>query len=64
MNRREYMNALEEALRFLPEETRQAALDFYGEMMDDRMEDGMDESIWRPAPWNAPNCWHCWKKGS
>lgn len=44
MNRREYMNALEEALRFLPEETRQAALDFYGEMMDDRMEDGMDEA--------------------
>ena len=44
MNRKEYMNALENALQPLPEETRQAALEFYGEMLDDRMEDGLDEA--------------------
>ena len=43
MNREEYMQALETALQFLPKEARAAALDFYGEMIDDRMEDGMDE---------------------
>ena len=44
MNRKEYLKALEEALAFLPKETRWKALDFYGEMIYDRMEDGMDEA--------------------
>ena len=43
MNRKEYLQALEAALGAMPEEVRRAALDFYGEMIDDRMEDGMDE---------------------
>ena len=43
MNRREYLDELARQLSALPEETRAAALSFYGEMLDDRMEDGMDE---------------------
>jgi len=43
MTRKEYMDELAEELSFLSPEARQAALDFYGEMLDDRMEDGMDE---------------------
>ena len=43
MTRQEYMDALQAQLNFLPRETRDAALAFYGEMIDDRMEDGMDE---------------------
>ncbi|MBQ6255355.1 MAG: DUF1700 domain-containing protein [Clostridia bacterium] len=44
MTRKEYMRELEEALRFLGEEQRAALLEYYGEMIDDRMEDGMDEA--------------------
>lgn len=43
MNRKEYLNRLAEALDFLDDETRDAALSFYAEMIDDRVEDGMDE---------------------
>ncbi|MBQ9263072.1 MAG: DUF4097 family beta strand repeat protein [Clostridia bacterium] len=43
MSRKEYIQELTDALRFLPEDARQAALAFYAEMLDDRMEDGMDE---------------------
>ena len=44
MTRKEYMRALEEALSFLGDEQRAALLEYYGEMIDDRMEDGMDEA--------------------
>ena len=44
MTRKEYMRALEEALQFLGDEQRAALLEYYGEMIDDRMEDGMDEA--------------------
>ncbi|MBR4537321.1 MAG: DUF4097 family beta strand repeat protein [Clostridia bacterium] len=44
MTRKEYMKALDEALQFLAEEQRAALLEYYGEMIDDRMEDGMDEA--------------------
>ncbi len=44
MTRKEYLRALEEALGFLGEEQRAALLEYYGEMIDDRMEDGMDEA--------------------
>ena len=44
MTRKEYLSALEKALASAPEELRTAALDFYGEMIDDRMEDGLDEA--------------------
>ena len=44
MTRQDYMNALRDALDFIPEETRQAVLDYYAEMLADRMEDGMDEA--------------------
>ena len=43
MKRNEYIDQLRDALAFLPEESRRAALGFYTEMLDDRMEDGMDE---------------------
>lgn len=43
MKRNEYLEQLKQALSFLPEESRRAALAFYGEMLDDRMEDGLDE---------------------
>ncbi len=43
MKRNEYMDQLKKELSFLTEENRQAALAFYDEMLDDRMEDGMDE---------------------
>lgn len=44
MTRKEYMKELEEALQSLGEEQRAALLEYYGEMIDDRMEDGMDEA--------------------
>ncbi|MBE5782238.1 MAG: DUF1700 domain-containing protein [Clostridiales bacterium] len=43
MTRKEYMDALAEALSFLSEEARDAALAFYDEMMEDSIEDGMTE---------------------
>ena len=43
MTRKEYMDDLAGRLSFLSPEARQAALDFYGELLDDRMEDGIDE---------------------
>lgn len=44
MTRDEYIDRLKEALAFLEEDARGAALTFYTEMLDDRMEDGMDEA--------------------
>lgn len=43
MTREEYISSLTQALSFLNEETRAAALAFYTEMLDDRIEDGLDE---------------------
>lgn len=43
MSRKEYLEQLRQALHFLPEDGRAAAMAFYAEMLDDRMEDGMDE---------------------
>ena len=44
MTRAEYMEKLSEKLYFIPETQRKAILDYYEEMMADRMEDGMDEA--------------------
>ncbi len=44
MTRAEYMAKLSEKLYFIPETQRKAILDYYEEMMADRMEDGMDET--------------------
>ena len=44
MTRKEYMQKLENQLFFMDDAPRQATLEFYGEMLDDRMEDGMDEA--------------------
>ena len=44
MTRKEYLEALESRLGFIPEPQRKAILDYYEEMADDRMEDGMDEA--------------------
>ena len=43
MTRKEYMEQLEKKLGFLNEENLHAMLDYYAEMLDDRMEDGQDE---------------------
>ena len=43
MTRKEYMQSLKEKLFFLTEENRQGILDYYAEMLDDRMEDGQAE---------------------
>ncbi len=44
MTRDAYLRELAEKLQFMEEEPRRALLDFYAEMLDDRMEDGMDEA--------------------
>ena len=44
MTRDEYIVKLDRELSFLPQEARASAVAFYSEMLDDRMEDGMDES--------------------
>ena len=44
MTRQEYLDQLAQALDFLEEDARTAAMLFYAEMLDDRMEDGMDEA--------------------
>ena len=43
MTRTEYIRQLMEELSFLPEENCREAVAFYMEMLDDRMEDGMEE---------------------
>ena len=44
MTRDEYIANLKDALAFMEDDARDAALTFYTEMLDDRMEDGMDEA--------------------
>lgn len=43
MNKTELLNSLQNLLSGLPEEELQKSLDFYSEMVDDRVEDGMSE---------------------
>ncbi|MBO5088943.1 MAG: DUF1700 domain-containing protein [Lachnospiraceae bacterium] len=43
MNKSEFLAALRERLNGVPEEDINKSLDFYGEMIDDRVEDGMSE---------------------
>ena len=43
MNKSEFLAALREKLNGVPEEDINKSLDFYGEMIDDRVEDGMSE---------------------
>ena len=43
MTRNEYLEALSQQLNFIAEPQRKAILDYYEEMIEDRMEDGMDE---------------------
>ena len=43
MNRKEYLDRLEDLLACLPREQRAESLAFYGEMIDDRIEEGMTE---------------------
>lgn len=43
MTKLEYLEALSKALAAFPEEIREATLNFYGEMLEDRMEDGLNE---------------------
>ena len=43
MKKAEFLNQLKASLWALPEEDRQCSLDYYSEMIDDRMEDGLLE---------------------
>lgn len=43
MNKSDFLTALREKLNGVPEEDINKSLDFYGEMIDDRIEDGMSE---------------------
>ncbi len=43
MNKNEFLVTLRERLNGLPEEDIIKSIDFYGEMLDDRIEDGMSE---------------------
>ncbi|MBR3742628.1 MAG: DUF4097 family beta strand repeat protein [Clostridia bacterium] len=43
MTRKEYMETLKEKLAFMAEDARQGILDYYAEMLEDRMEDGQSE---------------------
>lgn len=43
MNKREFLNALKSRLSGLPEDDARHWLDYYAEMIDDRVEDGMSE---------------------
>ena len=43
MTRNEFLSALSEKLYGVPEKDKTASLDYYGEMINDRMEDGMTE---------------------
>ncbi len=44
MTKYEFSDALREALKNLPPEDRERSIDFYREMIDDRIEDGMSEA--------------------
>ena len=44
MNKEQLLNALKERLAGLPEEELKRSLDFYSEMVDDRVEDGLSEN--------------------
>jgi len=43
MTKTEFLAALENGLAALPREDREKSLDYYGEMIDDRIEEGMSE---------------------
>ena len=43
MKRNEFLSKLKERLWALPEADKQCSLDYYSEMIDDRMEDGLSE---------------------
>ena len=43
MNKREFLEALQKLLGGLPEEDIQKSLEFYSEMIDDKIEDGLSE---------------------
>ena len=44
MRKEEFLGALRDALHGLPAKDLQRSLDFYGELIDDRMEDGLTEA--------------------
>lgn len=44
MDKLDFLMALEEALSQLPEEDRRSSIEYYAELIDDRMEDGMSEA--------------------
>ncbi len=43
MNKSEFLERLNELLNVLPEDERERSVDYYSEMIDDRIEDGEDE---------------------
>ena len=43
MNKKEFLRVLSDALRGMPRAERARSLEYYGEMIQDRMEEGMSE---------------------
>ena len=44
MNKKEFLSELQKALSGLPQDSIADRLNFYAEMIDDRMEDGLSET--------------------
>lgn len=56
MNKRDFLSALEEGLSGLPESDITRSLDYYGEMIDDRIEDGLSEEEAVSAVGSVSDC--------
>ncbi len=54
MNKEEFLKTLERLLKGLPKQENQKMLDYYAEMIEDRMEEGMSEE-------NAVQDWAMWE---
>ena len=54
MNKEEFLKTLESLLKSLPKQESQKMLDYYAEMIEDRMEEGMSEE-------NAVQDWAMWE---
>lgn len=57
MNKEQFLAAVRERLSALPRDDVEQSLDYYGEMIDDRVEDGMSEE-------QAVEAWGRWRRSS
>lgn len=64
MNKQEFLAALAEGLTGLPQADVEERLAFYGEMIDDRMEEGLteEEAVKEAGPVQDIVCPRSWRK--